>query len=56
MFLKNVERNKKMKEILFEHLKDKPNNFEKSMKRIKRKIHLKIKELSIIIIKILIKI
>jgi hypothetical protein len=37
MFLKKVESNKKMIELLFEHFKDKPNDFEESMKRIKEK-------------------
>ena len=37
MFLKKVESNKRMIELLFENFKDKPNDFEESMKRIKEK-------------------
>jgi hypothetical protein len=37
IFLKKVENNKKMIELLFENFKDKPNDFEESMKRIKEK-------------------
>jgi len=37
IFVKKVESNKRMIELLFENFKDKPNDFEENMKRIKEK-------------------
>ena len=47
LFLKKVESNKKIIELLFEIFKDKPNDFEENMKRIKEKNSLKNKKTNI---------